>query len=84
MFFGCFYIAGKWDKGPLWCAWLIFYFPRRPQRRHVLDLAELESVVQLAVSEGDSSVYGMLGDAHTDLAELGKAGEYYDRCLEMD
>jgi tetratricopeptide (TPR) repeat protein len=47
-------------------------------------VAELESVVQLAVSEGDSSVYGMLGDAHTDLAELGKAGEYYDRCLEMD
>ena len=47
-------------------------------------VAELESVVQLAGSEGDSSVYGMLGDAHTDLAELGKAGEYYDRCLEMD
>ena len=47
-------------------------------------VAELESVVDLAVSEGDSSVYGMLGDAHTDLAELGKAGAYYDKCLAMD
>lgn len=47
-------------------------------------IAELESVVELAEKEGDSSVYGMLGDCHTDLAELTTAGMYYDKCLAMD
>jgi len=37
----------------------------------------------VAVQEGDSSVYGMLGDCHTDLAELSVAGDYYDKCLAM-
>ena len=47
-------------------------------------IAELEGAVDAAVAQGDSSVYGMLGDCHTDLAELVKAGAYYDKCLEMD
>jgi len=46
-------------------------------------IAELESVAAVAVQEGDSSVYGMLGDCHTDLAELSVAGDYYDKCLAM-
>ena len=37
-----------------------------------------------AVAQSRSSVYGMLGDCHTDLAELVKAGAYYGKCLEMD
>lgn len=47
-------------------------------------IAELESVADIAEKEGDSSVYGMLGDCHTDLGELSVAGAYYDKCLAMD
>ena len=45
---------------------------------------ELVDATGLAVEQGDSSVYGMLGDCYTDLAELGEAGRYYDLCLAMD
>ena len=47
-------------------------------------VGELVAATELAVEEGDSSVYGMLGDCYTDLAELGEAGRYYDLCLAMD
>ena len=47
-------------------------------------VGELVAATELAVEQGDSSVYGMLGDCHTDLAELGEAGRYYDLCLAMD
>lgn len=47
-------------------------------------IAELEAVASSAETQGDSSVYGMLGDFHTDLAELSTAGAYYDKCLAMD
>ena len=47
-------------------------------------VAELEAVSSIAESQGDSSVYGMLGDYYTDLAELQTAGAYYDKCLAMD
>lgn len=47
-------------------------------------IGELADATELAVEQGDSSVYGMLGDCHTDLAELGEAGRYYDLCLAMD
>lgn len=47
-------------------------------------IAELEAVATSAEAQGDSSVYGMLGDFHTDLAELSTAGAYYDKCLAMN
>ena len=47
-------------------------------------VSELVNAVDLAVEQSDGSVYGMLGDVHTDLAELGEAGRYYDLCLAMD
>jgi tetratricopeptide (TPR) repeat protein len=47
-------------------------------------IGELANATELAVEQGDSSVYGMLGDCYTDLAELGEAGRYYDLCLAMD
>ena len=47
-------------------------------------IAELVGVVADAEAERDSSVYGMLGDLHTDLADLSTAGAYYDKCLAMD
>ena len=47
-------------------------------------VGELVAAVDLAVEQNDSSVYGMLGDCYTDLAELGEAGRYYDLCLAMD
>ena len=47
-------------------------------------IAELETAIDQAVTQGDGSVFGTLGDLHADLAELKVAGEYYDKCLAMD
>ena len=34
-------------------------------------------------TDGDSVVYGLLGDIYTDLGSLDKAGEAYDKCIEV-
>ena len=41
--------------------------------------ATLENALLVA---RDSTVFGMLGDVYTDMGELAKAGEMYDKCLE--
>ncbi|CAL6280403.1 unnamed protein product [Bathycoccus prasinos] len=41
--------------------------------------ATLENALLVAK---DSTVFGMLGDVYTDMGELAKAGEMYDKCLE--
>lgn len=45
---------------------------------------ELKTVAAAAEREGDSTVYGMLGDVLTDLGDYAEAGEYYDKVLAMD
>jgi len=45
---------------------------------------ELKTVAAAAEREGDSTVYGMLGDVLTDLGDYAAAGEYYDKVLAMD
>ena len=53
---------------------------RQPKERgqYVL-LGGGKAATELAVEEGDSSVYGMLGDCYTDLAELGEASGSPDK-----
>jgi len=41
--------------------------------------AQLESALLIAK---DSTVFGMLGDVYTDMGELAKAGDMYDKCLD--
>ena len=41
--------------------------------------AALESALLIAK---DSTVFGMLGDVYTDMGELAKAGDMYDKCLD--
>ena len=41
--------------------------------------AALEDALEI---HADSTVFGMLGDVYTDMGELAKAGEMYDKCLE--
>lgn len=45
---------------------------------------ELKGVASIAEAEGDGTVYGLLGDVLTDLGMFAEAGEYYDKCLDMD
>ena len=45
---------------------------------------ELKSVAEAAELDGDSTVYGMLGDVLTDLGDYAEAGAYYDKVLSMD
>ena len=45
---------------------------------------ELKSVAEAAEWDGDSTVYGMLGDVLTDLGDYAAAGAYYDKVLSMD
>ena len=45
---------------------------------------ELKSVAEAAELDGDSTVYGMLGDVLTDLGDYAAAGAYYDKVLSMD
>ena len=40
---------------------------------------QLESALLIAK---DSTVFGMLGDVYTDMGELAKAGDMYDKCLD--
>mmetsp|Transcript_26990 Transcript_26990/g.43227 ORF Transcript_26990/g.43227 Transcript_26990/m.43227 type:complete len:285 (+) Transcript_26990:181-1035(+) len=49
-----------------------------------LAVAELKAVASIAAAEGDGSVYGLLGDVLTDLGDFTAAGNYYDKCLDMD
>ena len=47
------------------------------------DLAKAASALESALLVAkDSTVFGMLGDVYTDMGELAKAGEMYDKCLE--
>jgi len=47
------------------------------------DLTEAASALESALLVAkDSTVFGMLGDVYTDMGELSKAGEMYDKCLE--
>ena len=41
--------------------------------------AQLERALLIAK---DSTVFGMLGDVYTDMGELAKAGDMYDKCLD--
>ena len=47
-------------------------------------VAEAKSVAEAAELDGDSTVYGMLGDVLTDLGDYAAAGAYYDKVLSMD
>ncbi|CAL8470685.1 g10227 [Coccomyxa elongata] len=42
----------------------------------------LELSSKLEESSGDVDVLGAIGDLYTDLGDLEKAGEYYDRCIK--
>jgi tetratricopeptide (TPR) repeat protein len=47
------------------------------------DLTKAASALESALLVAkDSTVFGMLGDVYTDMGELAKAGEMYDKCLE--
>lgn len=47
------------------------------------DLTKAASALESALLVAkDSTVFGMLGDVYTDMGELSKAGEMYDKCLE--
>ena len=40
-------------------------------------------LLQLGQTDSDSVVYGLLGDIYTDLGSFDKAGEAYDKCIQV-